>query len=398
MTRQRRTHRRLWLDQPCLLRLRDKTYGARLVEASLEGCRITTDATELRLGTTVDISFEMSGSPALITGVPFNKRDQSYGISILAIGWNTHAQIASRIAGRTSSPGGAAPGTGPSMPIRRALVLGAGGGKILAQLRQLSALEEMLGRPLQEYFDILCGASSGALLLSLIAAGRTTEEIRTSVLEQVQALPFSGIFTLHRLLDRSRIHSFLESMLGPRSLGNLARPFLTVSRRFGGALHRTYCSWNEPDLVASAVIRKAIAVPVLLGVEEGEMDGATGLFVNPAELLFRELRGRDLLQRGLVAIYLDAGFDPVAAPANSFLADNIVSQLLWAIGAMQRDLNLAANDRIAAEFPGVFYAPHFFSFSETYDLTRPSDLLGAEREAIAQLDTFRAWLANQPLP
>jgi uncharacterized protein len=93
---------------------------------------------------------------------------------------------------------------GLAHPTCRILALDGGGAKGFYSIGVLKQLEALLGdKPLYEHFDLIFGTSTGAIIASLLALGKTVDEIhsiyRTHV-PQIMGLRFSGPRT--RALER----------------------------------------------------------------------------------------------------------------------------------------------------------------------------------------------------
>lgn len=339
------------------------------------------------MGATVDIFALLSGIPILITATIVNFSAEGIGVATLAIGDAGHKLMGQAIEGASID--------GEGMPAaiqpRRVLALGAGGGKIVGQLKMIEILERVIGAPVTSFFDLFAGCSSGALVLALLSAGYSLAEAREVMTSSIQRLGFANFF-LNNLMDKAEFHRRIDESFGTRLLDALSPPLFTLSRNFNSSIHRHYSAWSEGKHRIAAILKRATAIPVLLGAHENEMDGGAGLFINPVELLLRVMRHKGLLQPGLKVVYIDAGFDPLVRSSRlPAIGDNILTQLLWVIGAMQRDLNVLATDRIASEFPGVDYCPYFFTFSKAYDLSRRDDFFLAEEEVENRSGQFEQW-------
>lgn len=360
-----------------------------LVELSERGCRIETEP--VVPGSTIDVAVEAGGMSVSFTGTAVNQSKGSVGTAILAASWRAQQTIKALVHGNVPA---AIPAACPSP--RRILALGAGGGKILAQLKMIELLEQTLGKSCVNHFDMFAGSSSGALVLGLLAAGKSTSMAREMILSGSTTLGFANPLFSGNLLDKNALHRAVDHTFGELKLGDLQVPFFTVSRNFSSAGHTCYASWTEPEWKFTGVLKRATAIPVLLGSHDNEMDGGAGLFVNPLELLLRQLRSQRSLTDGCEVLYLDAGLDPSGEGEGSGLfKGNVLSQLLWLIGTMLRDLNLAATDRITSEFPRVIYRPYFFTFSKAYDISRKSDLMDAEKEVALRAGDFAAWVRDR---
>ncbi len=374
---------------PCRVRHRGQTHGFFLEEVSRSGCRVLAPGRPLHNGVTVDISARLGNKPFLVTGVVINSNEEGFGVSILAISEANSALLEDMLAGASPKASDASPQFRDPTNI---LVLGAGGGKLLAQLKMIDFLEQELGASILDSFDAFAGVSSGALILLSAAAGYETSRIRALLDGSLKRVGWPAFLPFHNLMNKDSMHSMIDSEFASLRFRDLRKPAFACSRNYESSIYKYYSSWEEGDFALAEVIKRAIAIPVLMGTHEGEMDAAVGLFVNPAELLLRFLRHRELLNGPVNLVYIDSGFDPLRqAKPGTFRHQNVLSQLLWSVAVMQRDLNLLANDRIVSEFPRVHYHSYFFTYSRVYDLARNEDFFLAEKEVAANDGPFRAW-------
>ncbi|MCE9597575.1 MAG: PilZ domain-containing protein [Spirochaetia bacterium] len=380
------------LNSPCSVLYRAQTFKANLVDVSRTGCRLEMqDQIYLPSGATIDVFVTLGDAPCLITGHVINSIANNVGIATLAMSDSAQRRIGEALRAQLS---GNRTGSPPSVP-RKVLALGAGGGKILGQLKMLETLEAYLGGPITDHFDMLAGCSSGALILAMIARGSSIAEIRTTITGNIKGLGFAGMFALSNLISKAGFHNGIDESFGSMQMAELTKPLFTLSRNFKSSIHKTYSTWSEGNLRISTVLKRATAIPVLMGAHENEMDGGAGLYINPVEIFLRVLRHSGSLAPDLQVLYLDSGFDPLGRPEGfAALNDNVISQLFWIIGTMQRDLNVLATDRIVNEFPNVKYTPYFFTYSRSYDLSKTGDFYAAESEVEGRADQFRQWLVD----
>src|SRR5476651_2708509 len=84
--------------------------------------------------------------------------------------------------------------TEPKATTCRILSLDGGGAKGFYTLGVLKQLEAMMGgKPLAQQFDVIFGTSTGAIIASLLALGKTTDEIYT--LYKTHVPPLMGLRT-----------------------------------------------------------------------------------------------------------------------------------------------------------------------------------------------------------
>ncbi|MBL8019249.1 MAG: PilZ domain-containing protein [Leptospirales bacterium] len=392
MIEKRQDSRRKVLESPCSVILANHRLRATLLDVSRTGCRVELrEPARLSPGVSVDVSFSLDEEPVLITGYVINTTDRQIGVSTLACSDSSERAIVAALRGEHLA-GTRKPPIHPPSP-RNVLALGAGGGKILGQLKMLETLETFLGKTLLSHFDMFAGCSSGALILALIANGRSIAEIRELVTANIKGFSIPGLFIFSNLLNKTEFHRGIDRNFGDARFGDLQRPMFTLSRNFKSSIHRHYATWSEGSLPVASILKRATAIPVLMGTHENEMDGGSGLFINPVEMFLRVLRHSESIKDDLNVLYVDSGFDPLLRPESiSGIDGNVISQLFWIIGAMQRDLNILATDRIVNEFPGVRYSPYFFTYSRSYDLSKQKDFYAAEADAQSHSVAFTDWL------
>lgn len=78
--------------------------------------------------------------------------------------------------------------TVPSNNVIRILSLDGGGAKGFYTLGILYELEAYLGKPLYQHFDLIYGTSTGSIIASLLATGKSVEEIHDLYREHVPAI------------------------------------------------------------------------------------------------------------------------------------------------------------------------------------------------------------------
>ena len=181
------------------------------------------------------------------------------------------------------------------------VVLGGGGARALAHLGVLRALEE-----LGVSVDAIGGTSAGAAVAAMAARGLDAAGAREICRQQLRSV-FDPTVPVVAMLRGRRIAALLAELVGPRSIEELAIPFLSISTNLSRGsvrVHRT-----GPLLRA---VRASVGIPGILPpvVEGGELlvDGA--LLDNLPVLAMRELTGGG----PVLAVEVGVGISPSRYP------------------------------------------------------------------------------------
>lgn len=200
--------------------------------------------------------------------------------------------------------------TGPGP--KRILALDGGGIRGVITLGLLERLESVLrnlhGDPelrLADYFDLIGGTSTGAIIAAGLAVGMTTSEVGIAYRELG-----ASVFSRHKmkvwqsLLDESPLRAGLKTYFGETSLGDpdIRTGLCIVAKR--ADTNSTWPLHNHPNgkfygenrsLLLREVVRASAAAPFFFvpekldiggGVRGMFVDGAVSLSDNPAWLLF----------------------------------------------------------------------------------------------------------------
>jgi hypothetical protein len=267
------------------------------------------------------------------------------------------------------------------------LVLGAGGGKILAQLKMLQNLEEFIGESILDYFNIFAGVSSGGLILALVLKYKNLKKIE-ELLKSLNKFRSWNFLPIYSLLNKNYLERFINQEF---------RDFLIESNHILYLQYRDYKTGNYESLLfqnnnfnLSKFLIRSISIPILFGLSNNYSDGAVGFFINPTELLLRFLRMKgDVNEESISILYLDSGFDPKVSDAYK---NDIFNQMLWTLRMNQRDSILLSVDRIFNEFEKINFYSYFFTYSKVFDLLNPKDMDKAVLDIELKKHEFISWL------
>jgi predicted acylesterase/phospholipase RssA len=211
-------------------------------------------------------------------------------------------------------------------PRRRMLALDGGGIRGVLTLSFLKRIEEIVGRPLYQYFDYIGGTSTGAIIAAGLACGMSVDELitfyrdcgpemfqRTHFLARFQSLYQNG--SLEQKLKAtfgSETTLRLDEVPGPGGVaGRLKTLLLVVTRNVttdspwpisanpDGAYNDPRLSYSNVNLRLWQLVRASTAAPIYFPPEVIEcdpgnpartfvfVDGGVTPYNNPAFLLFR---------------------------------------------------------------------------------------------------------------
>jgi uncharacterized protein len=121
------------------------------------------------------------------------------------------------------------------------LSLDGGGIRGIVAAKMLSILEKEINKPLNEYFQLITGTSTGSILAAAIASGRTSEEIVDLYKQQSSIIfPYRKRFTFKRLplifkhgvsapkYSEKGLIQVLQGVFGNTTLFDIASPLLLV--------------------------------------------------------------------------------------------------------------------------------------------------------------------------
>jgi patatin-like phospholipase/acyl hydrolase len=121
------------------------------------------------------------------------------------------------------------------------LSLDGGGIRGIVAAKMLSLIEKQINKPLNEYFQLITGTSTGSILAAAIASGRTSEEIVDLYKQQSSTIfPYRKRFSLQRLplilkhgisapkFSEKGLVRVLQSVFGETKLFDIAAPLLLI--------------------------------------------------------------------------------------------------------------------------------------------------------------------------
>ncbi len=121
------------------------------------------------------------------------------------------------------------------------LSLDGGGIRGIVAAKMLSIIEKQIDKPLNEYFQLITGTSTGSILAAAIASGRSSEEIVDLYKQQSSIIfPYRKRFTLRRLpllfkhgisapkYSEKGLIQVLQGVFGSTTLFDIASPLLLI--------------------------------------------------------------------------------------------------------------------------------------------------------------------------
>jgi hypothetical protein len=177
--------------------------------------------------------------------------------------------------------------------MKRILSIDGGGVLGTIPLMVLMAMEQRLGKPIYEIFDLIVGTSIGAAVGGVLSSGKMTAE----KLSPIMLSAFLTIFKkrlriplLQPLYDISDIRDFLDSSLKNMPMSQCKTKFFSTSLSYIDGLTHFFKSWEEKDgqlNITDAIIR-SVSAPVYFGktvdkINKGVWgDGGCGNMVDPS--------------------------------------------------------------------------------------------------------------------
>jgi predicted acylesterase/phospholipase RssA len=248
---------------------------------------------------------------------------------------------------------------------RRILALDGGGIRGVITLRVLKQLEELLDQPLADYFDLIGGTSTGAIIATGLARGMSVDEIssfyeefgstafaRRKIWERWQTLYGDG-----KLAKTLRATFGENTDLGPDNLSCLltvvtrnattdsAWPISSNPDAKYNAIHRDNCNLRIPlwQLVRASTAAPVYFSPEVVNIGKDSfvfVDGGTTAYNNPAFLLFKMAtepayrlnwpRG----ERKLLIVSVGTGAGPVEGDSAEDPGTNVLEAALNTLSAL----------------------------------------------------------------
>jgi uncharacterized protein len=190
-------------------------------------------------------------------------------------------------------------------PFRKNVAIAIDGGGIRGAIvtRALAILEESLGKPVYEIFQMAAGTSTGSIIAAAIAAKISAKELNRLYVEMgAKIFPKTlrkVLFPLfpYRYPGEPLIEA-LEGYFGNRKMGDLwlmGPKFDLVITTFDLALNRTRFvkPWKEEyvDWPITRAVQGSCTVPTYFPIVEGRyIDGGVGSYANPCYLAAYEAK------------------------------------------------------------------------------------------------------------
>lgn len=340
-----KTEAQLWV--------KNKLYKIKINEISNFGCNFS-GAVDIKLGSIVDI---VVSTNIFFTGLIINKNQFSYGVSILSVSKNVLANISNICNGNNVIHENR---SYFSEQTKNILVIGAGAGKILAQLEILQIIESEKKQSLYSLFDSFVGVSSGGILSALIAMEYSLDDIHEMLEKNNHSWSTFHLNYFNSLLNNDYLKKRITNIFQDRTFLSLKRELMVVSRGFSNGIYIYSTNYSDPNIKIKHALLESISIPILFGVEKDMVDGAVGMFINPSEVILRHYRSLGQNMSKVKIFYLDAGFDPIQRYKNE--KKNIVNQLFWLLEITFKDLIITSLEKIDYHFPEVEFHPYIFSY------------------------------------
>jgi NTE family protein len=232
------------------------------------------------------------------------------------------------LAACTSTPvnhtGNGVPRTATIVPLESgqplvALVLGSGGARGFAHVGVIAALEEAGIVP-----DIIAGASSGAVVAAIYAAGYRADELREIALSTDQATLVDFSLFGGGWVRGEALQAFVNRIVDNRPLERLARPFAVVATRARDG-RMTVFNRGETGLAvrASASVPNLFVPPVIEGEEY--LDGGLS---SPVPVAVAREMGADIVIAVDVSWFAQARHNGIDTPPSRSLRRQLLEREL----------------------------------------------------------------------
>jgi hypothetical protein len=177
--------------------------------------------------------------------------------------------------------------------MKRILSIDGGGVLGTIPLMVLKSMEQNLGKPICETFDLIVGTSIGAAVGGVLSTGKMTAEKLSSTMLSAFEVIFKNRYKipiLQKLYRISDIRDFLDSYLKDMTMSQCKTKFFSTSLSYIDGLTHFFKSWEEKDgkLNLTEAIIRSVSAPVYFGktvdkVNKGVWgDGGCGNMVDPS--------------------------------------------------------------------------------------------------------------------
>lgn len=169
--------------------------------------------------------------------------------------------------------------------MRRVLVIDGGGAKGLIPASALDGVEERLGKPLYEVFDLVVGTSVGGILGAIVASGRLSAEHTLDLMYDVIPKLFSRrMWPLLPKYSRKPFERVWDSEIGAMVMADCRTRYMTTAVSLCDGRTHYFKSWETKDgcIPLKQAVLRTFAAPMYFGglVDQQErtvwLDGGTG--------------------------------------------------------------------------------------------------------------------------
>lgn len=210
--------------------------------------------------------------------------------------------------------------------MKRILSIDGGGVLGIIPLTVLKKIEERLGKPLYEVFDLITGSSIGAVIGGALCSG----EISCNKLHSTMVTDFQKIFkkriripVLQPKYSKKAIKQSLDAQLSGLKMNQCKTKFFCTSINYIDGRTHFFKSWEDKDgqLDLTAAIIRSVSAPLYFGKEVDKVnknvwiDGGCGDMNDPSMQAYMEARRQNWLQNEKVHIIsLGCGQTPLGVP------------------------------------------------------------------------------------
>lgn len=169
--------------------------------------------------------------------------------------------------------------------MKRILQLDGGGAKGIIQVEMLMKLEQDLGKPLCEVFDLIIGTSVGTIVGAMIASGKISmKELHTIMNNTVKkvftkkGIPLLKFFSNKPLYDRNIVIDAAKQVLGPNfKLKDCKTRFMSTTVSANDCKNHFMKSWENKDgnRLLVDVMAYSFAAPSYFGLINSDADQTT---------------------------------------------------------------------------------------------------------------------------
>lgn len=277
-------------------------------------------------------------------------------------------------------------------PFRKHVGLAVDGGGIkgVVAARAVAALEDHLGTPAYQVFDLLAGTSTGAIITAGIATGLFGEEIYRLYCDHGPVIFKktwrSALWPLTRYrYPLEPLQAALEDQLGARTMGDLwttGKPLDLVITAFDLVENKTLfikpfkeTGGEEPWSVVKAVLASSSVPSYFPPVENRYVDGGVGSYHNPCYVAAYEAKyvlGWDPEETTLIS--LGTGREP-----HSLQPEQVRGFWPWhwispVLGAFQESADDQQVHLVETFFPELDFRRFQIDLDATYPMDEPDNI------------------------